>query len=366
MSTERGKSMWVFNIYKKAKMKDRLLFTFVVFLLPIVVIFIPYLIKNFTAIIHYKFSIILALFFAMSWSFLGPLLINNYFEKLNGFIKKVDETADNTNDLIADSADHLTAQSVYDSCSIHFKKICLIFFFLWDGILMFILLKNADRMRFFSFFGYQDPYYWILLLYISFIAYLQAIGFSELIICNQTINKLLKRKKFIENVIESDFENGIKLFGSMITTTTLSFFSGIAYFPILIEFCKQQSVTLYLLVIPVMLIFLVSLILYFCLSAYNVWKCAKERKDRLIGEFQELYNTHMKASLNNTFTDKTDVIINELKIHNINEHIERLGNININPIGAGNFLATLFTVIFPMLFFITDFAQTIELVKSFF
>lgn len=348
--------MWIIDIYKNRKVKNKCIWTIIIFILPVLLVFSPYLFSRYDNIISYNTEIYISLFCAALWSFLGPLLINSYFENMVYFINLVENSFFSTNDVIQDEEN--LKGDVYELYSLEirkFKRRQKVFFVGWVGLILTILLCSTEQLKAFSFYGFSDIYYWLLLVYIAFIAYLQSIGFSALIMSISIIKNCLKHNELLENILEFNFGTGINEFGKVVTHTTMCFFSGILYFPILIVYAKETSDVLTFGIYTLMMIFIISLVVCFISACLIIRKNAKAQRESLIDEFRQIYNKKMKISIANYDNNHTiDDVVRELQVHNIYNHIQELERININPVKLDKITATVFTIIFPALFFVND------------
>ena len=169
------------------------------------------------------------------------------------------------------------------------------------------------------------------------------------------IKRIISNNALLD-VLEGSFEEGIEVLGDFLRKTSLYFFTGIVFFPILIVFAKNQSVWLLLLIFIIMLVFIIAILSFFLCSYYIIRKCASKRKQSLIDEFRNIYNIYLKASFEKCNNIQYS-ILNELKIVNANNHLKKLEQINVNPIHFSKTVITVFTMIFPALFFIKDMAE---------
>lgn len=359
--------MWIYKLLQNKSKKTFVIF--LIFVLPIIIIFLPYVLGRLNHLKNYDLQTWLSLALAGSWAYLGPYFIFKFLKSIETFKNSIITLSKNTNDVIEDnhpiSVDKTIAKIFADeikSFSVIHRVIC----FIWIPLIIGILLIFNKRLQDFAFFGFTDLYYWIAIAYISFLLYLQSLGFSGLLTTYRLIRKTISIDYIIDDIMEGSFQDGIKIFGSILIRTTLYFFSGIVFFPILILFAKNQSRFLTLLIIIVMFVFSISILTFFLYSYHLISRNAAKRKNALVEEFQFIYNTEMKKSLCNSYEseDLQSHILKELKIANIYRHIEKLEQINTNPIHFGKVIVTAFTVIFPALFFIKDLLELITYFTS--
>lgn len=357
--------MWIYKLLRNKTRKT--IVVFLVFVLPITVIFLPYVIQRFSYLKTYTLETWISLALAGSWAFLGPYFIFRYFESIKTFQNTIITLSDSSNDVTTDHHDSVseTVTQIIKEEMKAFSTAHKIICFIWIPIVIGILIVFNERLQDFAFWGFSDPYYWIAIVYISFLLYLQSLGFSGLLSTYRLIRRITALDYMIEDVLEGSFQDGIKIFGTLLIKTTLYFFSGIVFFPILIVFAKQQSAALTLSIIIVMFIFSISVLVFFLYTYWLIYQSAEKRKNALIEEFQAIYNREMKESLSTPepVNASYHFILNELKISNVYRHIEKLEKINTNPIHLSKVVVTVFTVIFPALFFIQDF---LELIAYFF
>lgn len=361
--------MWIHELYRKRRIKSKPFFTFLVFILPVVIIFMPYVIMRIDHLTSYDVATWLSLCFAGSWAFLGPFLIDRYFESLEDFQKNIICAAKNENNQSEDNNDVLIQQEIGDLIFIekkHFKNRLWKIAVAWIGIIIIILLVFNKRLSDFAFYGFSDVYYWLALIYISFLLYLQSIGFSGIVMTFKIIRKTILKQTIMDNVLENSFQDGIKILGDFLLQTTMYFFTGIVFFPILIVFSKNQSLELTFAIITVMLIFITAILIFFLSSYYAIWQCALRRKNFLIDQFRRIYNAKMKLAMAPSTKVVTRQIVDELKILNINNHILKLEQINVTPINLSKTFVAVFTIIFPALFFIKDLAEFLTYIVGLF
>lgn len=351
--------MWIYELNQKKIGDHKFFYTFLIFVLPVIVLFLPYVCLRINHLSTYDIETWAALALAGSWAYLGPYLINKYFEGLDSFCQKTIALSNSTNDVIADTQKVPIEVSLYEITNEeekNYRKRVWKFYVFWGGLITLVLLFFNNRLQDFAFFGFTDIYYWIALAYINFLLYLQSIGFSAIIMTFRIIKRIISNNAILDDVLEGSFEEGIEALGDFLRKTSLYFFTGIVFFPILIVFAKNQSVWLLLLIIIIMLVFIIAILSFFLYSYYIIRKCALKRKQSLIDEFRNIYNKHLKASFDKCNNIQCS-ILNELKIINANNHLNKLEQINVNPIHFSKTIITIFTIIFPALFFIKDMAE---------
>lgn len=352
--------MWINKLYSNKKISNKYLLTLLVFIIPIVIIFSPYLITHGKELINYKWTTIFSLFFAFIWSYIGPLLINNYTIFFKNTAKKIQDMSTNFNDITVDNDINISI-STYNNEVKKYKKIQPIIFIIWASIISFIMLINNYAFTHYYINGIFDIYFWLLLTYVIFIAYLQSIGFTWLYLSLNYLVSIIKHEKTISDILESDFEKGIHILGSIIIRTAICFFSGILYFPILIDFSynidKKLVVYVYLLII----LYLLAIIIYIFVSAFYISSYAGKYKNTILDEFKSEYTKLFKESINNNEDDSIEEkILQELKINNYINHINQIEKINIWPISSSKLFFAIFSVVFPILFFISDFYELLQ------
>ncbi len=358
--------MWIYNLFLKRNKLPKAILAFLLFVLPVVLLFLPYVFMRIEHLAQYNIETWIGLGLAGTWAFSSPLLINGFFEELALFKQNVTSLISNSNDVIQDDIKKCTAdvlesiickEQAYSS-----KRVWRIFAF-WGSLITVVLLLFNRRLADFAFYGFKDVYYWIALLYIVFLLYLQSIGFSSIILSYKIINQVLQQHYVLEDILEGSFEEGIESLGRFLQKTALYFFTGIMFFPILIAFAKNQSIWLWLAVVVMMMIFIVAVLVFFLRSYYLIWKSASERKCALITKFRNIYTSNLRESFKNN--DRLGCsILNELKTLNISNHLKRLEQINVYPIHISNTLVTIFTIIFPALFFVKDLIELFSYILS--
>ena len=350
--------MWIRKFYRANADKNVCLLTLAVFVFPAVVALLPYVIARFYHLRQYDLTTWFAIACAGSWFFLGPILINKYFISLEKYQEKIVEASTTTNDLIEDEHEPTTAEQIerlIEEEKSRFNKRIRVLFVLWGSIVLSILLIFNKRLSDFAFYGFTDVFYWVAVVLITFLLYLQAIGFSAIIMTHRLIKSTIAHSAIVDDVLESSFEDGSKILGTFLLNTALCFFSGIVFFPVLIIFSRNQSVVLMSAVIFVMLIFVLVILIFFLTTYRSIWVCMCERKKYLINEFRLIYNAKMKEALLSVEAGSAEQILEELKILNIYNHIKTLEQIDTNPIEISKTIATVITIVFPVLFFVHDF-----------
>ena len=95
--------MWIYKLLRNKTRKT--IVVFLVFVLPITVIFLPYVIQRFSYLKTYTLETWISLALAGSWAFLGPYFIFRYFESIKTFQNTIITLSDSSNDVTTDHHD---------------------------------------------------------------------------------------------------------------------------------------------------------------------------------------------------------------------------------------------------------------------
>ncbi len=352
--------MWIYRLLEKKTRRP--IWVFLYFVLPVIIVFLPFFIGRFDHLKTFDLQTWISLGLAGSWTFLGPYFIYGYFEAILTCKKDLISYSKSLNDIIPDHYDipvETAVSDLYDRESRAFSKRSKLISCIWIPLVVGILLIFNRRLEDFAFWGFRDIYYWIAICYIAFLVYLTSLGFSGLLTTNRLLRNITKEQHIMEDIMEGSFQTGVMTLGSFLVRTTLYFFSGVVFFPILIVFASNQSEILSFMIIILMVVFTISVLVFFLSSYRTISKSAQKGKEALIDEFQTIYNKAMRKSLleRDGTEDIQLLMLNELRISNVYWHIEKLKEINTNPIQLSRIIVTVFTVLFPVLFFLKDLAE---------
>lgn len=345
----RGISMnknmtWIEKFYQNCSPLKKCYKTFLFFMLPMIILFIPYFIMRGTFVLNFNIGRRLALLAAGSWGFVGPLCIQYYFEKIRTFDTFVDSVK-------SGNEKHFEYLERYLPL---YKKTVIIISIIWGFAIVIILLFFRVRLEDYAFYGFGDFYYWLLIIYCLLMAHFQAFGFAGLILVVLLLNDCLKSKTLLVNILMSDFSGGIKKIGNLIVVTCICFGTGALYFPILISFARQGSSFQKWATYGLVLVFALALFLFFIVSFFVIQSYAKKSKGIIVGEIKDVYNKKLLDSIKNTKDDSLIGIRNELQINNLHDRIKDLETINVNPIDLQGITATVLTIFVPVALYIKD------------
>lgn len=337
-------TIWIEKFYKNCSPLKKCYKTFIVFVLPMIILFIPYFINRGTFVLNFNIGRRLALLSAAAWGFIGPLCIQYYFEKIRSFDKFVDEVKDKNETHISYLEQYLPL----------YKRLVIIISIIWGLAIVCILLFFRVRLEEYAFYGFRDFYYWLLIAYCILMAHFQAFGFAGLILVILLLTDCLKSETLLKNILMSDFSGGVKKVGSLIVVTCICFGTGALYFPILISFARQGTNLLKVATYGLVLIFAFALFMFFTISFFVIQGYAKRSKGIIVGETKEIYNERLMSSIKNKCNDDLSGIKNELQICNLHDRIKDLEGINVNPVDLQGVTATVLTIFVPVALYIKD------------
>lgn len=339
-----NKMIWIEKFYNNCNIFQKIGKTFLFFIFPMVIIFIPFFIFRGTFVLNFNIGRRLALLSAGSWGFVGPLCIQYYFKKIRSFDSFVDTVK-------SKEEEH---KSYLENFLLTYKKAVFIISVLWGLAIVVILLFFKVRLEDYAFYGFTDIYYWILILYCVFMAHLQAYGFAGLMLVVLIIIDCFKSKTLLKNILLNDFGCGIKKIGNLIVITCICFGTGALYFPILISFAHQGSNLLKWATYSLVLVFALALFLFFLISFLVIKSYAKKSKGDIVNEIKTIYESELCNSINSNNGDNDNGIRKELHIKNLHERLLDLEGINVNPVDIQGISATVLTIFIPVALYIRD------------
>ena len=340
----KNNTIWIEKFYQNCNPLKKCYKTFIAFVLPMIILFIPYFITRGTFVLNFNIGRRLALLAAGTWGFVGPLCIQYYFEKIRAFDKFVDEVKDKNETHIDYLEQYLPL----------YKRLVIIISIIWGLAIVCILLFFRVRLEEYAFYGFSDFYYWLLIVYCLLMAHFQAFGFAGLILVILLLMDCLKSETLLKNILMSDFGGGIKKVGSLIVVTCICFGTGALYFPILISFARQGSNFLKMATYGLVLVFAFALFMFFIISFFVIQGYAKKAKGMIVDEVKNVYNKKIEDSINNRYIDNLIGIKNELQISNLHERLNDLEGINVNPVDLQGITATVLTIFVPVALYIKD------------
>ena len=167
--------MWIYELNQKKIRNHKTFYTFLIFVLPVILLFVPYVCLRINHLSNYDIETWVALALAGSWAYLGPYLINKYFEGLNSFYQNTIALSKSTNDVIDDNPKesiNVLLCEIINGEEKNYKKRVWKFYVFWGGLITLVLFFFNNRLQDFAFYGFTDIYYWIALAYINFLLYL--------------------------------------------------------------------------------------------------------------------------------------------------------------------------------------------------
>lgn len=337
-------SIWIEKFYSGCSPLKKCCKTFLYFMLPMIILFIPFFITRGTYVLNFNIGRRLALLCAGGWGFIGPLCIQYYFEKIRLFDSFVNSIKDK-------NENHIDYLKKYLPL---YKKLVIIISIFWGLAIVIILLYFRIRLEDYAFYGFRDFYYWLLICYCLLMAHFQAFGFAGLILVVLLLSDCLKSETLLKKILMSDFSGGVKKIGSLIVTTCICFGTGALYFPILISFARQGSNLLKWATYGLATAFAVALFLFFIISFFVIQSYAKKSKGLIISDVKSVYDKKLNESILQSENDNIKCIKNELQIYNLHDRIKDLESINVNPIDLQGITATVLTIFVPVILYIKD------------
>ena len=336
------KGFWLYEfinkLMKRTKCKNVLVLSFLLFIIPPIIIFLPELITRFDIISSFSFFTILSLIMAGSWSLIGPLCIYSYHNKLVNFAKSL-----NLNENISKK----TLSSIFDKTLKNLNRNVTLISIIWTSIVLIILLINPDSMNAYGFFGFRDFYFICLLCYIVFLLNLTACGFYFAIITVKIIIEFSKKSKIIQNILENN-QFGVKIFGKLSFCATLYFSSGLLYFPILIDCCRVNNIEIANLTAIPIIIYIIFLLYVYLYPNYKICLRAYIAKEKILSKLQNKYIDCIKS------LDTQQEMSKQVYMVNLYNSIDYISKINIYPTSVNNIIMIFSTVILPAMFFFID------------
>ena len=272
------KGFWLYELLDKqtcSKNKVLIILTFV--LIPVIVFSIP-LILRFSNILTYSVWRIISLFAAASWSFLGPYLIYQYHIQYIEFYEAMS------------FLETLSIKEIFYHTYCGFQRRVWIASCLW-GSLALIILIFPDTLKGYSFYGYNDFWYWVFLLYILFSLHLTACGFAGVVTSFLLLKKLVNSNLMTELLQRKPRK--LKAFGKFSFSTVLYFLSGIVFIPILIDFIRENWRYPQVLTIIGILAFILATCVAFFYPLRLVRQCADKSRESLLDKLEAEYVNHL-------------------------------------------------------------------------
>jgi len=351
-------NIWLNKLYsKQTRLNSDILKTLIYFILPVVIVFAPFLMTRFELILNHDTKIILALSSAALWSFWGPFLINRFFVKLEEFKHDMAKFMIPVDDIIEDEENYDSQIGFNALLNNEFKRLkinILIISIIWGALIVAILIIFRGELVKYGFYGFKDIYFYLLVIYIIFLLHLQAIGFSAIIMSINILRKVAQNVLIIEDILESNEGYGIKLLGDLTLRTTTYFMSGIVYIPILLIFVSNQNDTAKTLINIAIMIFLLFLLGAFLIPNYILWRSAEKQKDNIDSEIRKYYNEKFKNSMKKIEKNSDDMILEELQINNLYNHMQLIDKIRTMPVSLEKIIAIMTSLLVPSLLFLNE------------
>lgn len=325
------KGFWLYELVSNSRIKNKSLFIFLIFIIPPVFIFITPLALRFEMVFQYTIWRIFSLITASTWSFLGPLCIYKYYVRVVSLYQKC-----------------ISINGISENKTIFVKALKLnrfliiLFTILWIAIVIPVLIFAPNTLYNYSVYGYFDFWYYIFLFYIIFILHLNACGFAGVVTSIMLIYHLSESS--LMKIIIRSYPQRLKLLGQFSFHTTIYFFSGIVYIPILIDFINSNTIYPQTGVFLGIFLFCATCLLSFSIPLFFIRKRAAIQKENLIALFvsrytKSLFNNHLSRC-------RSRQGLNQLNTYNA---LQYMLNIQINVIDYSKVLTILTAVILPCL-----------------
>ncbi len=315
--------------------KEKIIKSFIYFVLPIFVLFIPFIITRFPLWSQFTFFEFFALFCAGLMSTLMPYLLNRYKDKFDAFFDA----------LILHDQDQNTQFKLNNRSiakyELHHKNLNLIFFFIMVVLVIGALISNASLLSHYGFYS-NDIYIYILFVYLAFLLFQTAMGIAGVIMTIIVITDLAKENSIIEDAMDECYDRGMYMFGDFSFKTTLYFLFGLLYIPIVSVYIMnaEQLIVEVLLILSVVM-YGSFLILSFLVPNLILNAKAQAHKRFLIAQNKQKYKQYcidILESYPNSNAPK-DIELEQLKALevelrtlNLYNYINTLNNINTYPI----------------------------------
>lgn len=323
------KGFWLYERLDCCAHQNKVLILLCSFILPSIFVFSIPLVLRFSSIIDYTFWRIISLIIAASWSFWGPYFIYRYHVRVVCLYQK-----------ILDEDNKTEVTSIFQQVYKKNHGIEAILTIIWWAIVFPILILFPETLYGYSFYGFHDFWYYVFVGYILFILHLNACGFSGVLSSISLIKKLSKSSLMRIMIQKSPWN--LRAMGQFSYYTTLYFFSGVAYIPILIDFIKSNNIYPQIGVVLSVGIFTFVCLVSFFVPVQIIKRNATACKEDLLKKAEAEY---IKFSYKQLRSPKT--VIKELKQLNIYNSIQFIQSIQINVIDSSKVFTMFTTLILP-------------------
>jgi hypothetical protein len=262
----------------KFHIKSPLLMDFLIFGLPLDILFVFFLIARYQVISQgFVIPIIIVIFF-MNFA---PLLIWYYETRLmQEFFHKIV-------DLIPERK---TLDDLNEKSHRFFARGSWIMAILWGGFLLATFLMINPLLHYAGVFGVQDPWYWVFLAAFIWLLYLHGVGLSG-VMTTIMVSRAISTMTFEIDPMHKDKLGGLSAVGYYSIGTTLLFACGSLLIPVVVQFVTSAAVSTTPLFTAVS-IYTIFILLSFLYPTLKINSQAKRQRgeilDRLKREYKEL------------------------------------------------------------------------------
>jgi hypothetical protein len=287
------------------------------FSVPAIIIFIPFIFRSWNELMKNDFSLYFKIFIAGIWTLYGPWFIFKYNQTYELFWTKLSSIylKDNLESLI----------HFYDLKIIRISKIISI---IWCSLLTAALIIDPSYLKTFGIHGWSDPYQYIFIFFIIYLAHLTALGFTGCYITIKIICSLINNNSVRFNEFDTDNAGGFSCFGHFSLSTTFLFATGSLFIPLLYDYATNSSIVTQFLIFLAVILYGCSIFLVFLIPVTHTFKKAENDKNDIVHEALLEYKKSRVKKMSNSEIEMVELnsynhlkFLNELKIYPFNFNI---------------------------------------------
>lgn len=328
---------WIFELFinrKSLSLMPNIVFSGFFMSFPIIVIFLPFIFRERMIFSTYTSSMWLGLISGSIWIYLAPYLIFQFYKRLATLSIELQSIISKNNDIYFWNA--------LDT----FKK-TNIFNVLWCVLICCALLLDVGYLNKFGIYGFGDPYLYVFILCIAYIAYFTGFGFKGVYVTIIIIKNLTKNKVITIDYFNADGSGGIKYLKGLSAFTARVFATGTLFIPILVDYILYTN-NLYVKLILYLSIFLMVLFIAssFIIPVKLLIRHIESQKNEYLKKLLLKYKTVAFVGIDNPNNHSIQEEIEALNLYN---YINICKNTKIYTVDYSVIMEILVSVAIPLM-----------------